>query len=259
MDLVAPIKKLMPQPIKKTARKGLLRLRGAIQTGPKFTCPVCEYQGAFVSDTSRVSFRKYAICPKCGSYERHRLRICVLKELFTHYDTTDKSALHFAPEGFISSYFRFRFDDYTTADIDPHGVDVKADLRGLPFQNETYDFVFASHVLEHIDDDTAAISEIVRVLKPHGIAILPVPIASYKTIEYPNPAEDFHVRAPGMDYFDKYRSAFSNVIIRTSHEFPEHYQLYLYEDRKHYPSQFCPYRKPMFEDKHLEVVPICYK
>jgi hypothetical protein len=49
--------------------------------------------------------------------------------------------------------------------------------------------VFASHVLEHIPDDGLAIREIRRILVPDGIAILPVPLVSLKTIEYaePNP------------------------------------------------------------------------
>lgn len=87
-----------------------------------------------------------------------------------------------------------------------HGVDHNVDLQELPFEDQTYDFVFASHVLEHIPNDEKAISEIRRILKPNGIAILPVPLVAEKTIEYsePNPNETYHVRAPGFDYFDRY-------------------------------------------------------
>jgi SAM-dependent methyltransferase len=118
--------------------------------------------------------------------------------------------LHFAPEPFFREFFTRRFGQYETADLKRKGVDHKVDLQQLPFGDKTYDFVFASHVLEHIPDDHKAIFEIHRILKPNGMAILPVPIYSEKTIEYPepNPHEFFHVRAPGTDYFDRYERYF---------------------------------------------------
>lgn len=65
-----------------------------------------------------------------------------------------------------------------------HGVDYRVDLQALPFENQRYDFIFTSHVLEHIPDDEKGISEIRR---PNGIAIIPVPVVAEKTVEYPEP------------------------------------------------------------------------
>lgn len=48
------------------------------------------------------------------------------------------------------------------------------DLK-LPFNDSELDYVVASHVLEHIVDDMAALSEWVRVLKPGGYLIVAVP------------------------------------------------------------------------------------
>lgn len=45
----------------------------------------------------------------------------------------------------------------------------------LPFRTDTFDAVVASDVLEHIEDDRAAILEIARVLRPGGTAIISVP------------------------------------------------------------------------------------
>jgi SAM-dependent methyltransferase len=45
----------------------------------------------------------------------------------------------------------------------------------LPFQQGAFDAVLASDVLEHIEHDLAAVSEIVRVLRPGGAAIVSVP------------------------------------------------------------------------------------
>jgi SAM-dependent methyltransferase len=45
----------------------------------------------------------------------------------------------------------------------------------LPFRQGAFDTVVASDVLEHIADDVAAISEIARVMRPGGTAVISVP------------------------------------------------------------------------------------
>jgi SAM-dependent methyltransferase len=168
--------------------------------------------------------------------------------------------LHFAPEPFFQPYFKRLVQDYKTADLFEPGVDYKVDITKLPFANGAFDFVFASHVLEHIPDDLAAVSEVRRVLAPSGIAILPVPVVSPETIEYPAPSpfESDHVRAPGLDYFDRYRRFFADVVLYTSADFPVEYQTYVYEDRSQVPNERLPLRKPMAGEKHLDVVPVCF-
>jgi len=115
-------------------------------------------------------------------------------------------------------------------------------------------------VLEHIPDDQKAISEIRRILKPNGIAILPVPIYSENTIEYPepNPLEFYHVRAPGMDYFDRYERHFSKVERFSSGSLPEKYQLFVYEDHSHLSTKEHPWLASVQGEKFSDVVPVCY-
>ena len=43
---------------------------------------------------------------------------------------------------------------------------LRGDARTLPFPDDTFDVVITSEVLEHIQDDVAAIGEMVRVLRP---------------------------------------------------------------------------------------------
>ena len=52
------------------------------------------------------------------------------------------------------------------------GVDHTVHWERIPFKDATYDFIFASHVLEHIRGDKKDIQEIRRVLGPNGVAIL---------------------------------------------------------------------------------------
>jgi SAM-dependent methyltransferase len=49
------------------------------------------------------------------------------------------------------------------------------DLAQLPYRDESFDFISALDVLEHIKDDYLAVSEISRILKKNGIAIIVVP------------------------------------------------------------------------------------
>ena len=63
-------------------------------------------------------------------------------------------------------YCRERNPDQTLA---------RADARCLPFATGSFDVVTAMDVVEHIDNDKAAMSEILRVLKPGGRVFVTVP------------------------------------------------------------------------------------
>lgn len=51
----------------------------------------------------------------------------------------------------------------------------QADITALPFENESFDCVICSEVLEHIPEHEKALSELVRVLKPDGHLVVSVP------------------------------------------------------------------------------------
>ena len=230
------------------------------RTKEQFQCPISHYEGPFRDMNSFAGVRRHAKCPQCGALERHRLQYLVLMELFEQMDCSQLKMLHFAPESFFRFMFAKRFGKYETADLSMKDVDYNVDIQNLPFKDNTYDFIFASHVLEHIPDDRKALSEIRRILKPNGIAVLPVPVVCDRTIEYPeaNPSEAYHVRAPGLDYFQRYESYFEKVDVRASHSLPERHQPFIYEDRSIWPTQACPLRPPMRGEKHPDFVPVCY-
>lgn len=52
---------------------------------------------------------------------------------------------------------------------------LRSDATHLPFASEQFDIVTMLDVLEHVEDDGAAVREIYRVLKPGGAFILTVP------------------------------------------------------------------------------------
>jgi SAM-dependent methyltransferase len=75
---------------------------------------------------------------------------------------------------------------------------ILTDLQRLAIADNTFDFVFCLHVLEHVADDRQGITEMWRILKPGGVAYLMVPfmLGWEKTVEFgkPDPMMFDHVR-----------------------------------------------------------------
>ena len=156
--------------------------------------------------------------PSTLSLERHRLLWLYLQNE-TDFFTAQKKVLHFAPEqSFYKRFKRMPNLDYTTTDLNSPLADVKADICHLPFQDNAFDIIFCNHVLEHIPDDTKAMQELYRVLKPNGFGVFQIPqdLNREKTFEdnsitdKKERAKIFgqydHVRIYGRDYFEKLRS-----------------------------------------------------
>ena len=170
--------------------------------------------------------RNNVLSPSTLSLERHRLLWLYLNnetDFFT--SKIKKNVLHFAPEQ--AFYKRFRNQKnivYTTTDLFSPLADVKADICNLPFEDNQYDVILCNHVLEHIPDDTKAMQELFRVLKPGGMAILQIPqdlnreqtFADDTITDQKERAKLFgqydHVRVYGRDYFDKLRSIGFRVV-----------------------------------------------
>ena len=73
-------------------------------------------------------------------------------------------------------------DNYIGIDIENEGhdhknehIDVYYDGKTIPFDNETFDSVLSSEVLEHVPNVDECIKEIGRVLKPAGKMLITVP------------------------------------------------------------------------------------
>ena len=76
-------------------------------------------------------------------------------------------------------------DRLATAAADAYAAQtrrLRADVTKLPFRAAAFDKVISSEVLEHLDDDTAAMQEVARVLKPRGVCAITVPNADYPAL-----------------------------------------------------------------------------
>lgn len=161
--------------------------------------------------------RPGAICPGCGAHERHRaLWLYLRDELNVGGQPLDM--LHFAPEHALHvNLARLPRLRRTTADLDGEGVDRAVDITAMPFEEASFDAIVCSHVLEHVADDHAAMSEMRRVLRPGGWAVVMVPIdgsreTTYEDATVVTPAErerafwqHDHVRLYALDIAERLR------------------------------------------------------
>ncbi len=179
--------------------------------GNQVECTVCgkEFRKFLPYGNQGIDNR---LCPHCLSLERHRLLWSYLKSE-TDFFTKPIKMLHIAPEqAFLKAFREAKNIDYTTADLESPIADVKMDVRQMPFDDAEFDVLFCNHVLEHIDDELKATSEIFRVLKPGGWAILQVPLDITKELTYEDPSitdrrererifgQYDHLRVYGRDY-----------------------------------------------------------
>jgi predicted SAM-dependent methyltransferase len=188
--------------------------------GKRFTDPIDGKSFRMFLPYGYGNQRNNVLSPSTLSLERHRLLWLYLQNETDFFRSKDiKKVLHFAPEQEFYKRFKKQTNiEYTTTDLLSPLADVKADICNLPFKDNEYDVIFCNHVLEHIPDDTKAMQELYRVLKPGGMAILQIPqdLSREKTfsddtiVDQKKRAKIFgqydHVRVYGRDYFDKLRS-----------------------------------------------------
>ena len=158
-------------------------------------------------------------CPRCLSLERHRLLWLYLERDRSELFTTDNRVLHIAPERSLQKRLRALPKlDYLSGDLDSPLADMQLDVTDLSFPDASFDVVICNHVLEHVPDDRKAMSELHRVLRPGGWAVLMVPdVEEEATFEDPTAVtpeqrlalfgQDDHVRRYGRDYVQRLESA----------------------------------------------------
>ncbi|MCR8668356.1 class I SAM-dependent methyltransferase [Aestuariibaculum sp. M13] len=162
--------------------------------------------------------RNNVLSPSTLSLERHRLLWLYLNKE-TNFFTDNLKVLHFAPEQcFLKRFKSLKHLDYTTTDLLSPIADVKADICDLPFKDNEFDVILCNHVLEHIPDDTKAMQELYRVMKPGGWGIFQIPQDLNRETTFEDDtitdkkerAKIFgqydHVRVYGRDYFNKLRA-----------------------------------------------------
>jgi len=186
-------------------------------------CPCCTAHFPTFKPFGRRP-RPEARCPRCGSLERHRLIALYMSQRTDFFDNRPKKLLHVAPELNMAHFFRKASSiEYLSADQSSDRAMEKMDITDIQYPANSFDVIYCSHVLEHIPNDSQAMRELCRILKPDGWSILQVPILAKTTLEDPavtSPEErerlygqHDHVRKYGRDYKDRLAEAGFSVTV----------------------------------------------
>lgn len=212
-----------------TFLKNVLIKRNLLNFENENYCPICDEFSVFNSFS--VHFRKNVRCPKCKSLERQRLVYILFLQRFDYIFRHEPiKLLHFAPEEVFYDYFtKFPNIDYVTVDFNPEVYEArnikikqKVNMESIPYDNETFDFIYNSHVLEHVPNDIQGMRELYRVLKEDGFCITLAPIfnipETLEKEEYNTPelrlkyyGQEDHVRKYGLDFKNRLESVGFNV------------------------------------------------
>jgi len=211
-------RRLLPAALRESLRDACRGALAAAYRGDRVSCPCCG--GRFRRFLPfGVVRRENAMCPRCGSLERHRLLSLYLERRSGLFASALR-LLHVAPERLFAARLLARPGlRYVSIDLASALAMARMDATRLAFRDSTFDAILCLHVLEHIPDDRAAMREFLRVLRPGGWAILQSPFDSAR----PGTFEDWsvtspaarervfgqrdHVRIYGRDYFGRLRES----------------------------------------------------
>ena len=168
-------------------------------------CPFCGWCGVrFEPFGNEMTHREDAQCPICGSLERHRAAFLLLRGKIP----PKQKVLHAAPEPLIIPWLVSLSSEYLNIDLYRPAMR-RLDLMDMELPDGSKTVVWCSHVLEHVQDDCKALSEIFRVLAPDGMLVLQVPVRGEATFEDATVTseserlekflQEDHVRVYGLD------------------------------------------------------------
>ena len=212
--IISLVLRYIPRPYLQLVGHWAARFLSIFYIGNEVECPVCNsHYRKFLPYGRNTSSRENALCPGCLSLERHRLMGLYLKRKTNFFTAPNLKVLHVAPEYcFIDRFEKMKNLDYITGDIESPLAKVKMDIHQIPFEDNTFDVAFCNHVMEHVDDYVLAMSELHRVLKPGGWALIQSPqdmkyAVTYEdaTITDPKEREKYflqndHLRLFGRNY-----------------------------------------------------------
>ena len=189
-------------------------------------CPICGWRGyKFGKGGATNKSRFDCICPKCRSAERHRLAYLVVEKL---EELNFSKVLHVAPEKELTCYLKSKSRDYLSIDLYFEAM-ARMDITALDLADNSQSLIWISHVLEHVENDSAAIAEMHRVLMQSGAVIVQVPIwrtTTYEDFSITAPADRLehfyqpdHVRLYGLDIVDRFEKHGFETTVHRAHDF----------------------------------------
>jgi SAM-dependent methyltransferase len=174
--------------------------------GFRYVCPLCGFETdhflpiedffkenwikhrfPYAEDWETLNTEAYH-CPKCHGCDRERIYALFLNSQIKKArgkSGDQPKMLDIAPHPALSEYInQTRYWNRRTNDLFMEKVDDHYDIEDMHgYGDAEFDCLICSHVLEHVPDDRQAMTELYRVLKPGGWAILMVPIVKIDQID----------------------------------------------------------------------------
>ena len=189
---------MIKAPTVRTGPRGFLRRLAC--AGTRRRCPICgagcrRFRGGGRLNATIENHRIIGAgyhpdhrCPVCRSTRRERLVFLYLMRRTSILDGRTRRLLHVAPEHRIASALaKVPGLSYLSADLEGSRAMVPIDITAMTFGDGEFDAIVCNHVLEHLHDDRRAMTELFRVLKPGGFAILQVPFSANLAATHEDP------------------------------------------------------------------------
>lgn len=242
----ALLKRYLPSGLARVVKQAEFLLKRQMYKGDNYYCPYCDrtfktfFSGGITNDLIEkmdvigAGIRKNMVCPGCGSTDRDRILYAYFESVFA--ENKPNNILHIAPEPCIRKYLRKKVQQSYTCGAKFHeGLYYSKnmellDLENLPFKDQSFDWVICNHVLEHVNDETKSLQEVLRVLTIGGKAVLQVPWTPKLEQTYENQSitspedrlihfgQSDHLRLYGKDFPKRLQQAGYHVSLFKPHD-----------------------------------------
>lgn len=220
----------IPRPLLQRMAGWAVPLLGLFYLGRGRECPLCGCRRRKFLPYGYVTQREDALCPNCLALERHRLLwLWLLRESDLGRGAMAlPRLLHVAPEVALMRKFKKMYEReperYVTADLESPLADMHFDIQHIPLADGSFDAVICNHILEHVESDHRALSELFRILRAGGWGVIlsPVDLQREKTFEDDSITDPMqrtrlfgqydHRRVYGRDYVGRLAAAGFEVL-----------------------------------------------
>ena len=215
----------VPRPILQRVAGWAVPVLGLFYAGKGRKCPICGGEKRKFLPYGYGKVREDALCPKCLSLERHRLLWHYLMNNNSERERIKNlpTILHIAPEVCLMREFKRIYlsapQNYITADLESPLADMHFDVQQIPMADSSVDIIICNHLLEHVESDYKALTEMNRIMRSGGMGVMLAPIdytleTTFEDDTITDPkqrAEVFgqydHRRIYGKDYLERLRAA----------------------------------------------------
>lgn len=200
------------------------RLTWRLYAGATVKCNCCGGRFRRFRLYTGDSGHQSLMCPRCGARGRHRVDWLFLT---SNTDLLHRPVrvLHVAPESCLEGPLRrIPTVDYLSADYDSALAMEQMDITAIRHEDDSFDGIICNHVLQHVDDDRAAMSELYRVTRNGGWALLQSSVDMSRELTVEDPVtpplpgdadryEEVFMRSYGRDYASRLEQAGFEVTV----------------------------------------------